>query len=464
MSIRDSEYEPNSIKLKHLASRISQSTAFFDKRKVVPFLGYQLGFRHKVALYDRGVALDGSGLDNNPSDICYDPDRNKILITLQTTPGRLLIMDPEDMSYSRLILTGTNAGAYRVVYDGEWYWVATFDPNFVQIVRINPDTLDFSILDLPNDGYHTYAYSMCVAENAAGKRYVFVGLLEDVTWNSGRIVRITPNEFPAYDEVDIGSSPDGNVYATAALVFDGTYVWAGSNNGRITRINPETLSWTRVTTFGTEVCGGDDIVSGCFDGSYVWFGAGNGQISKFNPSTYNHIDFGLEGSALIWGMCFDGRYIHITDHTNGYYYILHPETLEYNIHQFSDAAMRSVIFDGMYIWIIREVGSGVANAVIRLLVHEPSRRFEHGQTDTFAIDATGNISIAVTFRQPFIRTPTVVVSLNDVTDQSARIVNVEAQNVTTTGFNARCRVDVAGAAGSTARFMWMATERSTHHP
>lgn len=464
MSIRDSEHEPDSVRPKHLAGRIRQSVSHFDKRKIVPILGYQLGFRHKRALYDAGVALAVG--DDDPHGICYDPDRNRILIVCGTVPARLLIMNPEDMTYTRLTLVGTNCGGYRVAYDGEWYWVTTsVVPLPAEVVRINPDTLAFTILTLPNDGFHLYANALCIAETLAGKRYVFVGLQEETTGADARIIRIDPATFPAYDEINVGTDVMVNVARSRELVFDGTWVWAAHNSGAITRINPDTLAWTRVATGITAAA---DLYSGCFDGSYLWWAGVGGTLAKFNPATYAHDDYviDLDGAGAVstmHSMCFDGRYIHMVNYPTGTYYILDPETMEYVLHEFVGNNMHGVVFDGINIWIVRLVAAGTANTVLRFVAHEHHRRIEQGQTDTFSCAATATITIAVTFKLPFSRTPVVVVSLNDLSNTAVRIQNVEAQNVTTAGFNCRCEVTTAQAA-ATCRFMWIATERSTHHP
>lgn len=459
MAIRDSEHEPDSVRLKHLGSRISQSVSHFDKRKLIPKLGYELGFRHKRARYDRGIALAAG--EDMPQGICYDSDRNRILIVTYTTPAILLVMNPEDMTYTSLALTGTTAEGWAIAYDGEWYWVTTDDDTAGQIVRINPDTLAFSILTLPADDLHTYPVGLCVAETLSGKRYVFVGLEDDSgAGNGGRVIRIDPAIFPAYAEINIGPDASGDVEFTYALVFDGTYVWAGSNDGLVTRIDPDTLAWIRTTGTGLAI-----ITAGCFDGSYLWWGDDNGYVAKYNPDTYAQAQLDLDSD--IRGMCFDGRYVHMVDYFTGAYYILDPETLEYVRHEYTDpSGFNAVAFDGTNIWITAYVAGGAANAVMRFLVHEHTRRTEQARTATVAIAATGVKTVAVTFDLPFTIAPTVVVSLNDVTDGAGTAVigNVEANAVTVNGFTASCIVHVAGGVGSTARFMWIATSRSTHHP
>jgi hypothetical protein len=456
MGIRDSEHEPESVNLKHLAGR-KQNVAFFDKRKLIPLAGYTGGFDFKTPLYDNLLVLDAG--DTAPHSVCYDPDRNRIWIVCNTSPTRVLRLNPEDLTYDRLILpAGVNLG-YRIAYDGKWIWVTTSDVP-AEVVRINPDTLAYTVLYLPAD--RNFANGLCVGGLRGGTRYVWVTCFHNGAPWEVWLLRIDPATFPAYTETQFNAlnvAWDG----VREVVFDGRRVWVGgAGNGVVAWFDPETLVGTDCGT----IPGFGSIYSGCWDGSYLWWGGSNGYIVKQNPTTYAYdfmkMQFAVSGTSRMHCFASDGKYIHIVNYDDGYYYIVHPETMEYSIHEIADAGLHGICFDGLNIWIVN--GAGASRDVYRIVFHEPSRKFEHGQTATFAIDALANISIAVTFDGPFTRTPIVVVGLNDVTDQAASIVNVEAQTVTVNGFNARCRVAVVGAGGSTARFMWIATERSTHHP
>ena len=451
MTIRDSEHEPESVKLKHLAGQ-RQNVAFFDRKKLIPLLGFQLGFKHKIGRYDDSVTLAVG--DDQPFNICYDHDRDRIWIVLRTSPVRVLRMNPEDFTYDRLILpVGINIG-WRIAYGYNYIWVTTSDTP-ASVIRIDPDTLAYTVLTLPNDGLHGLACGLCI-----GGGYVWVGCgTAGAPWGNW-VLRMNPQTM-AYTEVDLMATV-GNFSQTYELVYDGQYIWVAGTNQNVCRITVDTLA---VVNAGPIVGFTSGIWSGCWDGSYLWWGDEAGHVCKQNPLTYAYDVMTLElATGIINRMTFDGKYVHLVEWDHGYYYIIHPETMEYVIHEFvpAGAVLTAICFDGLHIWVCD--GWATPGVVYRLLPHEPSRRVEHGQTATFAIDALANISIAVTFDLPFTRTPIVVVSLNDVTNQAASIVNVEAQNVTVNGFNARCRVAAVGAGGSTARFMWIATERSTHHP
>jgi len=454
MPIRDSEHEPESVKLKHLASG-KQNVAFFDKRKVIPKLAYELGYRAKTSLYDQTYTLDVN--DDNAQSICYDHDRNRVWIVCWTSPTRVLRMNPEDFTYDRLILpAGVNLG-YSIAYDGKWIWVTTSDAPSAHVIRINPDTLAYTVLTLPNDGLHQYANGLCV-----GGGYIWVGCDCAAPPWGGWLLRFDPDLFPAYTEVDLNATIGGFTGITE-LVYDGQYIWAAGSNQKVARVTVTTLA---VVNAGPIVGFTDFICAGCWDGSYLFWGDSAGHICRQNPLTYAYDVMTLElATGLIHGMCSDGKYIHAVDYSDGHYYIIHPETMEYVIHEIVVLLRHGICFDGLYIWITD--GEGTApGAVERFLVQEPSRRVEHGQTATVDITATGIKTIAVTFDLPFTRAPIVVVGLNDITDAGATAVigNVEANTVTVNGFTANCKVHVAGAALSTARFMWIATERSTHHP
>jgi len=454
MPIRDSEHEPESVKLNHLAGN-KQSVAFFDKRKLVPQLAYELGFRHKASLYDATITL-GAG-DDDPHDVCYDPDRNMIWIVCLTTPGRILRVNPETLAIDRIIMPGGINQGYRVCYDGKWIWATMVDTPNSTVVRVNPDTMAYTYVTVP----YQYANALCIGGRRNGIRYAFVGV-------QTHILRFNPDTFPAYDVVDISGQPAPDWLQVREVVDDGTgrlwiiggHAWGGC---RVAWMDVDTLAVTQIGVLNGTAYG----FSGCWDGSYLWIGDGIGQLIKFNPDTYAFDILRLRpsytgGDAYVHGIQFDGKYLHIVEYHNGYYYIVHPETMEYSVHETLLVGRHNLCFDSTNIWMVCAISS--PGTVERFLVHEPSRRVEHGQTGTVDVSSTGQKTIAVTFDLPFSRVPIVVVSLNDIVSAAAIITNVEANTVTVNGFTASCNVHVAGAGGSTTRFMWIATERSTHHP
>lgn len=454
MAVVDSEHEPESVRLKHLAGS-KQSTSFFDKRKLVPQLAYELGFRHKTALYDLSFNLDAG--DNHPHDVCFDPDRNRIWIICHVDPPRILRVNPETLAFDRITLTAGDTG-YRICYDGKWVWATTDTPPG-RIIRVNPDTLAYETAALPVASGH----GLCIGGRRNSVRYVFVG-------TGTRILRFNPDLWPAYDEVDLSGEADPDWLTIRDVCDDGngriwivgTDAWGGM---RIAWLDVDTMAVTQLGNFFAHPYA---AYSCAWDGSYVWIGDGGGRIIKLNPDTYAmdvlplQPSFGLGGNRYVHGIQFDGKYLHCVEYHTGYYYIIHPETMEYTVHETVTAGRHNLCFDGTHIWIVD--GISTPGLVERFLVHEPSRRVEHGQTETFSTAAIALISVPVTFDLPFSRAPIVVVGLNDLSDKNAEVASVEADSVTVNGFNVGCNVVVAGAGGSTARFMWIATERSTHHP
>jgi hypothetical protein len=79
-----------------------------------------------------------------------------------------------------------------------------------------------------------------------------------------------------------------------------------------------------------------------------------------------------------------------------------------------------------------------------------------GITGTFATDTVGEKSIAVTFDAAFSVAPVVIVGLSALSDAATQIVSIRAESISTTEFTAFCRVTVAGGAGSTGKFAWVA--------
>jgi len=432
MAAIDSEHEPESVKLRHLASQ-KQNTSFFDKRKVIPILGYQLGYPHKTSLYDDVVTLAVG--DDQPHDVCYDHDRNRIWIVCYTSPTIVLRMNPEDFTYDRLTLAaGTNLG-YRIAYDGKWIWVVDSEAvTPAHVTRINPDTLAYDTLTLPAN--YIAATGLCVGGLRGGTRYVWVGVQTGAAPWVCSVLRFDPDDWPNYDEADI-IGVIGGFSGIRELVFDGQRIWAGGENSNVCWLDVETMAITNAGPIAG--FGGNGIFSGGWDGSYLWWGDSAGRLAKFNPDTYVNDVMQLQfTTGLVHAIRSDGKYVHVLDYTDGYYYILHPETMEYSIHETVDAGRHGICFDGTYIWIVNAVD--VPGTVERYMVHEPSRHVEHGQTGTFAIDAVAQLSTAVTFDIPFTRTPIVTVGLNDISDVNAQIENVEAESITVNGFNARCRV------------------------
>lgn len=436
---------PETVELSMLAGQ-NENMAFFDKKKLVPKLGFELGFRGKIGYYDVTLALAGG--DTNVSDMCYDPDRNRIWATLEMASGRVLRINPDTLTCDRLTLAIGNDNPQGICYGYGYIWVVTAQVP-TRILRVNPDTLAYDVVILPNDGGHDNAQCVC-----CGAGYVWVSCLRSAGAND-YVVRMNPDDL-TYTSINVRAVPNFWYGAVNSIVFDGQRIWVCGNDGYVSWIDIGTLA----VTDAVQVVPNTNLFGLYYDGSHVWACGAGGVLHKINPLTYAYNTLILQNASNLYRIAFDGKYLYVTEQTTGYLYIVHPETMEYAIHEDVLATRRPVTFDGTHIWSAQ---LGNIN-MRRYLVHEPSRRVEHGQTATFAIDVLANISIAVTFDLPFSRTPFVVVSLNDVTDQAASIVNVEAQTVTVNGFNCRARVAVAGAGGSTARFMWIATERSTHHP
>jgi len=447
---------PESVELKHLAGQ-KQNIAM-DKKKLIPILATQLGFKLKRGFYDASTVL-GAG-DNFPHDICYDKDRDRIWVICNTSPTRILRMNPADFTFDRLTLpVGVNLG-YRIAYDGKWIW-ATTSPGAggtANVIRVDPDTLAYTVLDLA--GYES-SDALCVQDPpAGGQQYIWVGAC-DAGGTICSLLRFRANTFPAYDVVNV-LALNASFTEVREIVYDGTRIWICGNTRHIAWVNPDTLAATWAAQLAASM--GSALWAGCWDGTYLWWGGNtNGNIAKFNPVTYAVDILHLEAdSGILHRMTFDGKYIHAVNYTTGYHYIIHPETMEEVMHETVILGAHAACFDGIYLWICSATAS--PGTVYRFLVHEPSRRIEMGRTATFAIDAVANKTVAVVFNLPFSRIPVAVVSLNDISDQAAVIVNVDAQTITTTGFNARCSVTTAGAGASTARFGWIASERSTHHP
>jgi len=438
---------PESVELRHLAGQ-AQNVAFFDKRKVIPILGYQLGYKFKVNRYDEVITLAAG--ENNPHDICYDWVRNRIWIICWTSPGIVIRMNPDDLTYDAVTLVENKP--YRIAFDGKWIWIAT-DNTPSDVIRMDPNTMAYEAITLPVG--RNYGAGLCVAELPDGAIRVFnSNFLAGAPWNC-YIQRFDPDDWPNYDEVDIGA-----YHEMREVVFCGQYVWAGGHDGRIVRIDPTTMASALVATIDA---GFGHIFAGCWDGSYLWWGDDIGQICKFDPAAYAYDIMTLEGGVnLVHAMRSDGRYIHVVDYGSGHYYIVHPETMSYQTHEITAAGLHGICFDGTNIWLVD--GSSVPGVVYRVLSHDSERKVEHRLTETFSTAAIANISIAQVFDVPFIRAPIVIVSLNDLSDKNAEVVSVEADSVTVNGFNAGCRVAAAGAGGSTAIFMWIATERGTHNP
>jgi len=70
-----------------------------------------------------------------------------------------------------------------------------------------------------------------------------------------------------------------------------------------------------------------------------------------------------------------------------------------------------------------------------------------------AVDSTGNFSVSVSFPQAYQSgADDVAVTLSDLSDQSARVVNIFPSSITQSGCTVNYTVDVAGGSGATADF------------
>ena len=92
-----------------------------------------------------------------------------------------------------------------------------------------------------------------------------------------------------------------------------------------------------------------------------------------------------------------------------------------------------------------------------MLIHHVNAPVIRGATtETFALDVLGTKTVTVTFWETFHSIPHVTINVCDITDDTADIINVHVENVATTGFDCKAKVITAGAAGSTAKFKWIA--------
>lgn len=75
---------------------------------------------------------------------------------------------------------------------------------------------------------------------------------------------------------------------------------------------------------------------------------------------------------------------------------------------------------------------------------------------SFSLNNTGYVVEDFNFSKPFVSTPVVVVGLGNIVGGNSTVVDVQAVNVTPTGFTAMCRVSQSEVNGL-ARFTYIAT-------
>ena len=438
MPIRDSELEPESVFLRHL-----HKLSFANKKKVTPILGFQLRYRPAPTLYDATLTLAAG--ENNAHAICYGG--GFIWVVLWLSPTQLLKINPETMAYTKRIFdVGDNQG-YAICWDGRYVWISS-STTPIDVYRVEPSDMSYTKMTLtPAEG--------------PGNAICFDGTYIWVTgtFAAGALYRIHRDTL-TFDRLALGVGND----APRSLVWDGQFLWAGGDEGKVWKVNTTALTFA---TYQAAVGWRNKVYALTFDGSYVWgFTWGTtpwGPFAyKINPDTGAMYEYFIMPTSFNWfhGACFDGKYVYAHCYTTNQLIVVHPETMEFNV--LLDRTLgHGMCFDGKYLWTVYSSTPGV---IKRWLFQEPQHRFEAGVTETIDISALGTKTQAVTFDMPFRTTPNVIVCLQDISDTTAEILNVEAQNITTTGFNCRAKVITAGGGGSTARFSWFAISKDIYKP
>lgn len=417
------------------------------------------------SLYDKTVTLPVY----DSIDLAYDPDRNVLWMGDCYTHG-LSEIDANTMNVlANITFPLATANSYRVAYDGKWVWVTTsgVTPAPAFVFKVNPTTLAYTNYTAPNDAGHMYANALCVTYNSTGKEYVWVGMGSNSTNYQAYLYRFDPTTFPNNPTIINLRNTTASWYSTQVreLVFDGTQLWAGGDGGRVFRININTMTFGLATTFP-----GISIFSGTWDGSYLWWGTNNGKVIKMNPTSYASKTMTLElAIRLIHRWAYDGNgYLWTFDYTSGHVYIINCLTMAYTIWPITYLSPHAILFDGQYIWIADNCTESAPPALARLsryCLHDPgSQQFEEGLTSAFAANVTGTVTVTITFNKAFLAPPTVTVGLNAISDSNAVIVNVQAMNVTATGFVCSARLIAAGGTNATAKFSWIATSRYADLP
>lgn len=344
----------------------------------------------------------------------------------------------DDMTYDGVNLSWT-PGAYNLCYDGTWIWVVGLG----NLTRIDPDTLAQTDYVLPNvgadwicqDGTHLW-----IAHNTAPNANVTRVDLADMTMTDIDIV---------------GRS------TARAVVFDGEHIYVFTFDF-CTEINRTTLALTDHQLFIP--VGGGEIFCALWDGSYLWCGGPNAPDIPYIVRIETHgaawvirrTSVGEEwNTAREWPHCctFDGRHVYFgLEDSPGAILKVAPRTRDIKILDVEGNNIHGVCYDGTYIWYCNDESPGGFG---RFLPHTQDSPIRHGVTETFDTAAIGTKAVAVVF-DTLEATPLVMVGLQDISDNATEIVSVEAEAPTTTGFTARCLVTVAGAALSTARFVWIA--------
>lgn len=428
--------------------------SFFDGRK----RSCQLGLERLNYECRPVVNLHNNNTGVKPHDFAWD---GQYLYSVEpTSPGVVRRIDPITLAVVATLTLpadGDHNGSYGVVYAFGSLWVANAIANF-SVTRVDPVTMTEIINILIPEGSCHYGCT-------DGANVYFVTFT-----NPSELIIIDPTT-NAYTTLTLAGFQD-----CRSVRYECGYLFTaeGTNGNRdIIRITPGTWAIASVplglNPMGFNCTGAMyDIGSdgnNIFVSNQAWGGNNPLSVHKIDPSgptviaetwiPRNIIDHPtLSYTVHYWA--YDGKYIYgalyLTDHPAGLLKV-NPDDLSWQILWFPENHPHVILWNGLRLYI----GFDLTPGEIRAIAFGPmATTFACGITGTFPIDALGTQTIAVNYYQPFSIIPCVIVSLIDVTDNTAVITTVEAENVTTTTFDARALVHVAGAGDSTAKFQWLA--------
>lgn len=309
------------------------------RAKAVPLLGYNMGFSY----VDRKVLKKTlAGGENLVRAICYDG--TSIWIALETTPAKIVKMNPVDGSYTTYTLASGENLAHDICFDGTSIWIALFTTP-AKIIKMDP-----------SDGtYVTYTLSAgkneadCICYDGTS---IWIGL-----WlQPAQIIKMDPSD-GSYVTYTLDTPDDAD--EADSILYDGTSIWivcSNSTDFEVIKMNPS--DGTYAYTSGAVGRGG----SLCFDGTYIYsinMAGSPAQLEKIDPLTnaiVSEIDLPT-GANIGRSLCFDGIYIWAGCNTSP------AQIVRVDPSDFTTAACKvftfaagentaqALCFDGMSIWI-----------------------------------------------------------------------------------------------------------------